>query len=192
MIINHLSGRRVAAVLAAAAVSTGLAATLSPAAQAATTSPAPAVAAHRAPAATAADLKITVKPIHDNSAGASYVDLVYTNVSRHAVSIKGYAGLSFVAHRTAHHAGTQVGKPAVWLTNRRAVLVTLKPGQSTTQIVTVEDALNFGSPKHHTVMTSGFRVYVPGSRTSVFVKYRVLASTRHVAQLREDPIGARI
>lgn len=138
--------------------------------------------------ATVADIAFGVKPIDDGSAGHSYVDLTYRNTSHHRVTIHGYAGVSLVAH----HNGTQVGRSAIWLTNRRPVTVTLKPGQQTTEIVSIADASSFGSPKHHTVTADGFRVYLPGSRAAAFVPYKVKATTRDVAQLQVDPIGARI
>jgi hypothetical protein len=186
MITVH-TGRAAAATLLTLTTVGGLATVSTATADAVPTSQPSAVAA-TAPRATQRDIRIGVRPIHDSSAGHSYVDLTYRNVADHAVTIRGYAGISLVADGN----GTQVGRPAVWLTNRRPVTVTLRPGQTTTEILTIADAADYGATKHHTVLADGFRVYLPGSRTAAFVPYRLLATTRNVAQLQVDPIGARI
>ncbi len=140
------------------------------------------------PAATASDLSVRVSEAPTRSAGHFYLDLVYTNVSNHDVLVKGYAGISVVADGN----GTQVGRPAVWLRNRRAVTVRLEPGDRATEIVSVADAGDFGPTSTHTVRADGFRIYVPGSRAAKFVPYTFTASTLDVAQLQAYPIGARI
>lgn len=176
--LGKTAARAIAAALTLSAATAGVLTVAAPSADATT----------RAPAAHVKDIQISVKPIHVGTAGSSYLDLVYLNRSDRSVSITGWSGLSLVGHGN----GTQLGKPARWLTNRRAVRIVLKPGQSTRQIVTVVNAADFGPTKHHTIRADGFRVYLPGSHAAVFVPFHLTASTRNVTQLQEDPIGARI
>ena len=172
------AARAAAAALTVSAATAGVLSVAAPSADATT----------RAPAAHVQDIKISVEPIQVGTAGSSYLDLVYLNRSNRSVSLTGWSGLSLVGHGN----GTQLGEPARWLTNRRAVRTVLKPGQSTRHIVSVVNAADFGPTKHHTVRADGFRVYLPGSRAAIFVPFHLTASTRHVTQLLEDPIGARI
>lgn len=143
--------------------------------------------ARRAPTATVGDIRFGVQPINNPSAGHSYVDLTYTNRTDHNVQIRGFSGISVVADGN----GTQVGRPTHWLTNQHPATVVLKPGQTTTELVTIADAGDFGPTRHHTVKADGFRVYLPGSRAAAFVPYHLTASTRNVSQLQANPVGTR-
>jgi len=137
------------------------------------------------PAAKVNDVSVAVKKIDNSSAGHSYARLVYTNTSKHTVSIKGYSGISFVAYRT----GTQVGKPAVWLHDHSPKTITLTPGEHTGELVSIVDPGVYGPIKHHSVTSDGFRVYLPGETRALFAPFKTRASTRSVAQLAAEPVG---
>lgn len=174
--LSRIAAHTVAAIVTVGAATAGVLGVAAPNADAAT----------RAPTATIHDIKISVEPLHTGTAGSSYLDLVYRNRSTHTVALTGWSGLSLVGHGN----GTQLGKPARWLTQPRAHRVLLKPGQSSRQVVAVANPGDFGSTRHHTARADGFRVYLPGSSSAVFVPFHLTASTRNVTQLQEEPIGA--
>jgi len=182
--IRQLSSKKaIGAVTAAATV--GAVSLLGVGTASAAAHPAAEVTAATVNAATVNDVSVAVKQIDNSSAGHSYVRLVYTNTSKHSVSIKGYSGISFVAYGN----GTQVGKPAVWLHDHSAKTVTLTPGQHTGELVSIADPGVYGPVKHHSVTSDGFRVYLPGETRALFAPFKTLASTRNVAQLAAEPVG---
>lgn len=143
----------------------------------------PAADAAATPPAKASDLKITVKPIDDSSAGHHYAWLRFKNTTKHKVSLYGFSGTSFVAYDN----GTQVGKSALWQREYKPVTKVIAPGKQAKELVTMTDPGVFGSG--HTVTADGFRVYIPGSKAAVFVPYKTKVSTRNVAQIAVRPIG---
>lgn len=135
--------------------------------------------------ATVNTIRVTVVPVENSSAGHYYVRLVYTNISHHAVWIKGFSGVSFVADGN----GTQVGEPAIWESGHRPRRHVLQPGQHVRELVAITDADLYGPTRGHSVISDGFRVYLPDETRALFVPYHTLATTRHVHQLAEEPIG---
>lgn len=130
-------------------------------------------------------IHVKVVPVNNHSAGHYYVRLVYTNISHHTVWIKGFSGVSFVAHGN----GTQVGEPAIWESGHQPKRHVLQPGQHVRELVAISDADLYGPTHGHTVTSDGFRVYLPDETRALFVPYHTLATTRHVHQLAEQPIG---
>lgn len=124
-------------------------------------------------------------PVNNHSAGHYYVRLVYTNISHRAVWIKGFSGVAFVAYGN----GTQVGEPAIWESGHQPKRHVLQPGQHVRELVAISDADLYGPTRGHSVTSDGFRVYLPDETRALFVPYRTLATTRHVHQLAEQPIG---
>lgn len=138
------------------------------------------------PRARAHDLKITVRVVHDSSAGSHYVDLRMRNVSGHAVRLRGFSGVSFVGHGN----GTQLGRPADWNSAFAVHTVVLRPGATTAERVGITNAGNYGVSPRHIVDTDGFRVYVPLSRAAVFVPYHDQAVVGPAEdQLQVWPVG---
>jgi hypothetical protein len=111
----------------------------------------------------------------EGSAGASNVDeeLQLTNTGSTDCTLQGWPGVSLVGDSN----GTQIGLPAVLDRTTPHATVALKPG--TTAVARFHyvqaDAFDAGTCKP--VTGDGFRVYPPGSKTSLFIPAKVRGCT---------------
>lgn len=93
-------------------------------------------------------------------------DLKLTNASTGACWVQGYGGLSFVKHR----GGVQVGAPASRTPSARP-RVLLAPGRSVISEVSITTTGPYDASTCRPTRVAGFRVYVPDSHVSRFVRY---------------------
>ena len=165
------TSRRATAVIATAVIATGLiaasavAAGSSGAALAADTLPA-APAAVRA--CTADDLGVWLAVAQlDGAAGSVYYPLQFTNLSRHACAMRGFAGVSAV-DRNLHQLGSPAGRAHVVPVRT----VVLAPGRTAHAVLRYGDVTVSTAPGcHPTFRTFELRVYPPGQRHATYAAF---------------------
>ena len=163
------------AFLAAAAASLALFTWAATAASAA-----PATTAHRdTPACTTSGLDIWAASNRGSAYAGGYYDTIYlTNLSGHACTLFGHAGVSAVTLF-----GQQIGSAAGWA-GPKPKLVTLGRDSTGAILVQVGDPANYGArcllPGTHRVpIAAGPRVYPPSRFTSKVASLPTLACYRH-------------
>ncbi|MBC7276845.1 DUF4232 domain-containing protein [Nocardioides sp.] len=124
----------------------------------------PAAADPSTPKCTNADLKAGYRAT-DSGAGSRFGEITLTNVSDRACALGGFGGLSYVGGDD----GTQIGAPAVRKGSWRTVI--MKPGQVAVSEVAESTAENYPASKCKPTKVDGFRVYVPDSYDSQFVRH---------------------
>jgi hypothetical protein len=167
--MKHLSttARRVATVIAAASL-TGLIAAAAFAAGSSGTALAADTAPAAVPSCTAADLGAWVAVSQGNgAAGSIYYPLQFTNLSRHACSMRGFPGVS-VIDRNGH----QLGSPASWDHVVPARTVVLAAGATAHTILRYSDATVTTAPGCHPVFSAfELRVYPPGQYSATYAAF---------------------
>ena len=98
----------------------------------------------------------------DGTAGSSYVPLVLRNTGSTMCLLRGYPGVSFVGEQ-----GRQVGRAAT--RTGAAGLVRLAPGAVAHATLRVVDHFGYDPHTCRPTAVRGYRVYPPGSTTSMFV-----------------------
>lgn len=116
------------------------------------------------PKCTNADLKAGYRAT-DSGAGSRFGEITLTNVSDRACALGGFGGLSYVGGDD----GTQIGAPAVRKGSWRTVI--MKPGQVAVSEIAESTAENYPASKCRPTKVDGFRVYVPDSYDSQFVRH---------------------
>jgi hypothetical protein len=165
------TARRAAAVIAAAsaagliATSAAVAAGSSGAVLTANTSPA---APAPVRACTADDLGVWLAVAQlDGAAGSVYYPLQFTNLSRHACAMRGFAGVSAV-DRNLHQLGSPAGR-AHMVPVRTVVLA---PGRTAHAVLRYGDVTVSTAPGcHPTLRTFELRVYPPGQRHATYAAF---------------------
>ena len=165
------TARRAAAVIAAAAAagliaaSAAVAAGSSGAVLAADTSRA-APAGVRA--CTADDLGVWLAVAQlDGAAGSVYYPLQFTNLSRHACAMRGFAGVSAV-DRNLHQLGSPAGRAHVVPVRT----VVLAPGRTAHAVLRYGDVTVSTAPGcHPTFRTFELRVYPPGQHHATYAAF---------------------
>jgi Protein of unknown function (DUF4232) len=124
------------------------------------------------PACTAADLGAWVAVSQsDGAAGSIFYPLQFTNLSRHACAMRGFAGVSAI-NRNGH----QLGSPAGWDHTRPVRTVVLAPGATAHATLRYSDVTVATSPGCHPVSSMfELRVYPPGQRQATFAAFSVEA-----------------
>jgi len=161
------TSRRAAAVIAAGLIAASAAVTAgsSGAVLAADTS-------HAAPAAvracTADDLGVWLAVAQlDGAAGSVYYPLQFTNLSRHACAMRGFAGVSAV-DRNLHQLGSPAGRAHVVPVRT----VVLAPGRTAHAVLRYGDVTVSTAPGcHPTFRTFELRVYPPGQRHATYTAF---------------------
>ncbi|MER7608299.1 DUF4232 domain-containing protein [Nocardioides sp. NPDC127503] len=116
------------------------------------------------PKCTNADLKAGYRAT-DAGAGSRFGEITLTNVSDQACALGGFGGLSYVGGGD----GTQIGAPAAREGKWRKVI--MKPGQVAVSEVAESTAENYPASACKPAKVDGFRVYVPDSYDSQFVRH---------------------
>ncbi|MEN0101482.1 MAG: DUF4232 domain-containing protein [Curtobacterium sp.] len=100
-------------------------------------------------------------------AGASNVDeeLQLTNTGATVCTLQGWPGVSLVGNSN----GTQIGEPAALDRSTAHATVSLRPGTAAVAHFHYVQADAFDQATCKPVVGDGFRVYPPGSKTSVFI-----------------------
>lgn len=121
-------------------------------------------AVRKTPKCTNADLKAGYRAT-DAGVGSRFGEITLTNVSDHACALGGFGGLSYVGGGD----GTQIGAPAAREGKWRTVI--MKPGQVAVSEVAESTAENYPASACKPTRVDGFRVYVPDSYDSQFVRH---------------------
>lgn len=108
----------------------------------------------------------SIAPAEGGAAGHVGVTLVLKNHGTTHCWLQGWPGVSFVGKGN----GTQLGAPATFLRNTSHPVVTLQPGGTAQALLLVANAAAYPAADCDPQKADGFRVYPPGSYTSVFVE----------------------
>jgi uncharacterized protein DUF4232 len=169
----------VTAVLAAAA-GTGVAAT--------TASAAPSAA--KTPVATSAGLEVWVgRDLSQGAAGTLEFPLEFTNITGHAVTIRGYPGVSAL-----NAAGKQLGAAAGWDARYPVRTITIPAGGTVHANLFYSDVLP-SMPGNKPATAATLRVYPPGQRTARTAFFSLPVTTKagvvdlHVTAIRPGLSG---
>src|SRR5689334_11261942 len=161
-----ITARRITAVIAAASAAGLIAATASAGSPGAVlASDTARTTATAVPACTAADLGAWVAVSQsDGAAGSIFYPLQFTNLSRHACAMRGFAGVSAI-NRNGH----QLGSPAGWAHTRPVRTVVLAPGATAHSVLRYGDVTVATAPGCHPVSSMvELRVYPPGQRQATY------------------------
>jgi hypothetical protein len=120
------------------------------------------------PACTASDLGAWVAVSQsDGAAGSIYYPLQFTNLSRHACAMRGFAGVSAV-DRNLHQLGSPAGRAHVVPVRT----VVLAPGRTAHAVLRYGDVTVSTAPGcHPTFRTFELRVYPPGQRHATYAAF---------------------
>jgi len=167
------TSRRATAVIAAAAViAAGLITASAAVASGSSGSVLAADTSHAAPAAvracTADDLGVWLAVAQlDGAAGSVYYPLQFTNLSRHACAMRGFAGVSAV-DRNLHQLGSPAGRAQVVPVRT----VVLAPGRTAHAVLRYGDVTVSTAPGcHRTFRTFELRVYPPGQHHATYAAF---------------------
>jgi hypothetical protein len=165
------TARRAAAVIAAASAA-GLIATSAAVAAGSSGAVLTADTSRTAPAAvracTADDLGVWLAVAQlDGAAGSVYYPLQFTNLSRHACAMRGFAGVSAV-DRNLHQLGSPAGRAHVVPVRT----VVLAPGRTAHAVLRYGDVTVSTAPGcHPTFRTFELRVYPPGQYHATYAAF---------------------
>ena len=164
------TARRAAAVIAAAAAAGLIAAAASAAASSGVVlaSDSARITATAVPACTAGNLGAWVAVTQGNgAAGSVFYPLQFTNLSRHACSMRGFAGVSAV-DRNLHQLGSPAGRAHVVPVRT----VVLAPGRTAHAVLRYGDVTVSTAPGcHPTFRTFELRVYPPGQYHATYAAF---------------------
>lgn len=124
----------------------------------------------------AADLTGGTEPGSGGAAGSTIIHLTFKNTGSSTCVLQGWPGVSFVGDNN----GTQLGAPATLDRGAPHPTVTLAPGDTAVAPLKIAQAGNYPSNSCTPTPADGFRVYPPGSTTSLFIAasgYTACAST---------------
>lgn len=113
-----------------------------------------------------ASLAVGSEPGSGGAAGSTIFHITLENTGSATCTLQGWPGVSFVGGGD----GQQIGAAASLDRSSPHPTVTLRPGQLAVAPVKVVRAENFPTSECTPVTPDGFRVYPPGSRTSLFLK----------------------
>jgi len=168
-----ITARRITAVIAAASAA-GLIAAAAVAGSSGTVlaSDTARTTAAAVPACTAADLGVWVAVSQsDGAAGSIFFPLQFTNLSRHACAMRGFAGVSAINSN-----GHQLGSPAGWDHTRPVRTVVLAPGATAHSVLRYADVTVATAPGCHPVSSMfELRVYPPNQRQATFAAFSMEA-----------------
>jgi hypothetical protein len=103
----------------------------------------------------------------DGAAGSVYYPLQFTNLSRHACAMRGFAGVSAV-DRNLHQLGSPAGRAHVVPVRT----VVLAPGRTAHAVLRYGDVTVSTAPGcHPTVRTFELRVYPPGQHHATYAAF---------------------
>ena len=166
------TSRRAAAVIAAAAALIAAAAAVAAGSSGSSGAVLAADTSHAAPAAvracTADDLGVWLAVAQlDGAAGSVYYPLQFTNLSRHACAMRGFAGVSAV-DRNLHQLGSPAGRAHVVPVRT----VVLAPGRTAHAVLRYGDVTVSTAPGcHPTFRTFELRVYPPGQHHATYAAF---------------------
>ncbi|WJY00959.1 DUF4232 domain-containing protein [Curtobacterium sp. 458] len=114
----------------------------------------------------ASSLSLTEQPGSGGAAGSTIIHLAFTNTGSSTCTLQGWPGVSFVGGGD----GQQIGAAASLDRSSPHPTVTLRPGQVAVAPLKIGQAGNYSAADCSPVTPDGYRVYPPGSKTSLFLK----------------------
>ncbi|MFJ4219914.1 DUF4232 domain-containing protein [Curtobacterium luteum] len=111
-------------------------------------------------------LAVGEEPGSGGAAGSTVFHITLENTGSTTCTLQGWPGVSFVGGGT----GKQIGAAATLDRSAPHPTVTLKPGQVAVAPLKVGQAGNYSTADCSPVTPDGFRVYPPGSKTSLFLE----------------------
>ena len=162
------TARRITAVIAAASAAGLIAATATGSSGSVLAADTARTAAAAVPACTADNLGVWVAISQSNgAAGSIFFPLQFTNLGRHACTMRGFAGVSAVDSN-----GHQLGSPAGWDHTRPVRTVVLAPGATAHAILRYTDVTVATAPGCHPVSSMvELRVYPPNQRQATYAAF---------------------
>lgn len=122
----------------------------------------------------AASLAGSIEPGSGGAAGSTIVHLALRNTGSTTCTLQGWPGVSFVGGSN----GTQIGNAASEDRTSAHPTVTLAPGATAVAPLRITDTANYPAGECDPASADGLRVYPPGSRQSLFVRYTEAAACR--------------
>jgi hypothetical protein len=129
--------------------------------------------AARVPACATSSLVIWLDTQGSGTAGSTYYNLEFTNLSAHSCTLLGYPGVSGI-----DLAGHQLGSAAGRNPQHSASAATLAPRATAHAVLRIVDAGNYPSSTCSQTTAAGLRVYPPGQTASKTVPYPFMACSR--------------
>lgn len=140
------------------------------------------------PSCTSAGLVVWLDTVGSGSAGGSYFDLEFTNVSGHTCTLDGYPGVSAIdvaGHQLGSAASRDTVSPVHKITLHSATSTAGLPplgGTVTASVVLKITDVGVYSPSQcHYVTAAGLRVYPPNQTTAKVVPYPFAGCARRGA-----------
>ena len=112
------------------------------------------------------DLTGSIEPGSGGAAGSQIVHLALRNTGATTCTLQGWPGVSFVGGGD----GAQIGAAARQEKSAPHPTVTLRAGDTAVAPLQIVTASNFAAADCGPKAADGFRVYPPGSKTSLFVR----------------------
>jgi hypothetical protein len=116
------------------------------------------------------------------AAGSTFTPIVFTNVSKHACTLFGYPGVSFL-----DSTGAQVGVDATHDGGEEAT-VTLAPGDAANAQLQVPDPGNYSASQCKQANAATLRVYPPGDFTALSVADAMTVCTTSTGAANVHPV----
>lgn len=123
---------------------------------------------------TSSNLSAAIVSGSGGAAGSTYVNLSLTNKGSSTCTLQGWPGVSLVGSGN----GTQLGKAAKLDRSSAHATVSLKAGASAQAQLQIVQADNYERSQCKPAKGDGFRVYPPGSKSSIFATYAAVTGCK--------------
>jgi len=123
-------------------------------------------AAPAAPGCATSGLVVWLDTNGDATAGSTFFNLEFTNLSGHRCTLRGYPGVSAV-----NLAGRQLGSPAGRNARTPVRAITLAPGRSASAVLQIADTGVFPKTSCRAVPAAGLRIYPPNQKGAKLVPF---------------------
>jgi hypothetical protein len=135
--------------------------------------PAGAAAAPGTPKCATSGLVVWLDTNGNGTAGSTFYNLEFTNLSTRTCTLLGYPGVSAISL-----SGRQLGSAASRDNTRKPRTVSLKSGATATAVLRVVDAGNFPTIPCREVTAAGLRVFAPNQAASKVIPFPFGACSR--------------
>ena len=153
------------------------------------------------PACTTSNLVVWLNTVGNGAAGSSYYDLNFTNLSAHACTLIGYAGVSGVSlsNRQVGSSAARdntIGPAVITLTSAISArgLLSATTHNTATVILQITEVVNYPASTCRQISAAGLRVFPPGQTSSKIVAFPFAACAKsgprylHVKAVQKDVV----
>jgi hypothetical protein len=153
------------------------------------------------PACTTSNLVVWLNTVGNGAAGSSYYDLNFTNLSAHACTLIGYAGVSGVSlsNRQVGSSAARdntIGPAVITLTSAISArgLLSATTHNTATVILQITEVVNYPASTCRQISAAGLRVFPPGQTSSKIVAFPFAACAKsgprylHVEAVQKDVV----